>query len=199
MTTTQLSPEGSTRVTGAGTVSNDQARSSWGSGTKALLALTRVALGFVFLWAFLDKLFGLGYSTPSARAWINGGSPTKGFLSAVAVGPFEGFFHTIAGTWWANGLFMLGLLGIGLALILGIAMRFTAVCGAVMMLMMWAAEWPLAKMSSAGEATGSSNPFVDYHIVYALAGLALAAVGAGRAYGLGDLWARVTKGNKLLQ
>ena len=47
----------------------------------------RVLLGFEFLWAFLDKTFGLGYATPSARAWINGGSPTKGFLgSGQAVG-----------------------------------------------------------------------------------------------------------------
>ena len=44
------------------------------------LILLRLALGVEFLWAFVDKLFGLGYSTPSARAWLNGGSPTKGFL-----------------------------------------------------------------------------------------------------------------------
>jgi thiosulfate dehydrogenase [quinone] large subunit len=31
----------------------------------------------------------------------------------VAVGPFEGFFHSIAGDPWTNRLFMLGLLGIG--------------------------------------------------------------------------------------
>ena len=30
-----------------------------------------------FLWAFLDKAFGLGYATPSGNAWINGGSPTR--------------------------------------------------------------------------------------------------------------------------
>ncbi len=27
------------------------------------LSLTRIAIGFIFLWAFLDKLLGLGYST----------------------------------------------------------------------------------------------------------------------------------------
>jgi thiosulfate dehydrogenase [quinone] large subunit len=61
------------------------------------LAVVRVATGFVFLWAFLDKTFGFGYATPVARAWIHGGSPTKGFLSSVAVGPFESTFHTWAG------------------------------------------------------------------------------------------------------
>ena len=37
-----------------------------------------MVLGFEFLWAFLDKTFGFGYATPAERAWINGGSPTKG-------------------------------------------------------------------------------------------------------------------------
>jgi thiosulfate dehydrogenase [quinone] large subunit len=41
------------------------------------LAVFRVVLGVEFLWAFLDKTFGLGYATPAARAWINGGSPPR--------------------------------------------------------------------------------------------------------------------------
>ena len=93
------------------------------TGAAKFLAVFRVALGFAFLWAFLDKTFGFGYATPSAKAWINGGSPTKGFLSGVAVGPFEDIFHSWAGTPWANWLFMIGLLGIGIALILGIGLR----------------------------------------------------------------------------
>ena len=50
------------------------------AGLRALAGL-RIATGFIFLWAFLDKLFGLGYSTASAKSWIHGGSPTKGYLS----------------------------------------------------------------------------------------------------------------------
>jgi len=195
--TTQLSPDGSTRVAGTGTSSSDGPR--WGSGTKALLALTRVALGSVFLWAGIDKVFGLGYSTAHDKSWLNGNSPTKGFLSHVSVGPLQSLFHSIAGTWWADWLFVLGLIGIGAALVLGVAMRFAAICGALLMFMMWLAEFPLDKINSAGEPTGSTHPLVDYHIIYGLSALALAAVGAGRAFGLGDLWARVTKGNKLLQ
>src|SRR3954467_15859547 len=71
------------------------------------LAVLRIATGFVFLWAFADKMFGLGYSTPSAKAWINGGSPTKGFLSSIDAGPFQGTFHNLAGTHFANWAFML--------------------------------------------------------------------------------------------
>jgi thiosulfate dehydrogenase [quinone] large subunit len=148
-------------------------------------------LGFEFLWAFLDKTFGLGYATPSARAWINGGSPTKGFLSNVAVGPFESTFHAWAGAAWADWLFMVGLLGIGLALIFGIGLRIAAVSGTLMMLGMWAAEWPLAKFTSAGEPSMSTNPIVDYHIIYALALIALAVTYAGHTWGLGRLWASV--------
>jgi thiosulfate dehydrogenase [quinone] large subunit len=155
------------------------------------LAIVRVVVGVEFLWAFLDKTFGLGYATPAARAWIHGGSPTKGFLSRVAVGPLEGTFHAIAGAAWADWLFMLGLLGIGIALILGVGLRAAAVSGTVLMLGMWAAEWPLAKFTSAGEPSMSTNPIVEYHIIYALALIALALTYAGHTWGLGKLWARL--------
>ena len=152
------------------------------------LAVLRIATGFVFLWAFFDKTFGWGFATPAERAWINGGSPTRGFLSRVAVGPFEGFFHDIAGATWADWLFMLGLLGVGLAFVLGIGMRLAAAAGALMMAFMWLAEFPLDRTTSAGEPSGSSNPLVDYHVVYGLAGIVLALTYAGHTWGLGRWW-----------
>ena len=155
------------------------------------MAVLRMATGFIFLWAFLDKLFGLGYSTKSASAWIHGGSPTKGFLSHVAVGPFQSLFHSIAGTWWADTLFMLALGGVGIAVMLGVGMKISAWSGAILMLMMWVAEWPFARFDSAGAATGSTNPFVDYHIIYALVLIVLAFYGAGKVWGLGRAWAQV--------
>ena len=154
-----------------------------------VLAVFRVVLGFEFLWAFVDKTFGLGYATPSARAWIHGGSPTKGFLSHVAVGPLEGTFHAIAGAGWADWTFMVGLLGVGLALIFGVGLRVAAVSGTVMMVLMWAAEWPLAKFTSAGEPSMSVNPIVDYHLIYALGLIVLAVTYAGHTWGLGKRWA----------
>lgn len=155
------------------------------------LAVLRIATGFVFLWAFLDKTFGLGYSTPSARSWINGGSPTKGFLASVHVGPLQSTFHSIAGTWWANGLFMVGLLGIGVALILGVAVRIAAVSGVIMVAGMWLATYPPAKFTSAGTPTSSTNPFVDDHMLEALILVVLATTLAGRTWGLGSMWARL--------
>jgi thiosulfate dehydrogenase (quinone) large subunit len=161
------------------------------AGAARFLAVFRVVLGFEFLWAFLDKTFGLGYATPSARAWINGGSPTKGFLGNVAVGPLESTFHSWAGAAWADWLFMVGLLAIGVALILGIGLRVAAVSGTLMMLLMWAAEWPLARFTSAGEPSMSTNPIVDYHIIYAFALIALAVTFAGNIWGLGKRWAKL--------
>jgi thiosulfate dehydrogenase (quinone) large subunit len=163
------------------------------------IALLRVAVGFIFLWAFLDKFFGLGYATPSEKAWIHGGSPTNGFLSNVAVGPFESFFHSIAGTWWANTLFMLGLFAIGASLILGVAMKITMFAGPLLLVMMWSAEWPMAQFTSAGKPTSSANPFLDDHLIYALVIIVLALIGAGRVYGLGNWWAKVTGHNTWLR
>jgi thiosulfate dehydrogenase [quinone] large subunit len=156
------------------------------------MAVLRIATGLIFLWAFLDKLFGLGYATPAERAWINGGSPTKGFLSNVEVGPFQDAFRAIAGTWWADWLFMLGLGGIGIAVVLGIGLRISAIAGSVMMLLMWLAEFPLDRFTTAGEPAGSTNPLIDYHIIYALV-LIVAAIGyAGHTWGLGERWTNLT-------
>jgi thiosulfate dehydrogenase [quinone] large subunit len=160
------------------------------TATKAL-AVLRIATGFIFLWAFLDKTFGLNYSTPSAKAWIHGGSPTKGFLKSVEIGPFQSLFHSIAGTWWANSLFMLGMLAIGVALIAGVAVRLAAAAGVLILAMMWFAEFPLAQHTSAGAASGSSNPLVDYHFLYAVVLIVLAASYAGTTWGLGRVWARL--------
>ncbi|MFL6163756.1 MAG: hypothetical protein ACJ74U_16250 [Jatrophihabitantaceae bacterium] len=158
--------------------------------TRALATL-RVTTGFVFLWAFLDKTFGLHYATPSARAWIHGGSPTKGFLSSVHVGPFQSAFHSMAGTWWADWMFMLGLLGLGVALIAGVAMRIAAASGVLLMALMWFAEFPPAQHAANGAPTASTNPLVDYHFLYAVVLIVLAATYAGNVWGLGRIWARL--------
>jgi len=157
------------------------ARYSW--------AISRLAIGFVFLWAFFDKLLALGYSTGVDRktgavdrfgpaAWINDGSPTKGFLSGVT-GPFESVFKPMAGATWANWLFMIGLLAVGVALMLGIGMRIAAASGALLLVFMWMASLPL-----------DTNPFMDDHLVYAMVLVGLAAVNAGDTLGAGRAWAR---------
>jgi thiosulfate dehydrogenase [quinone] large subunit len=156
-----------------------------------LLAVTRIALGLVFTWAFLDKLFGLGYATAEKSAWINGGSPTKGFLGGVDHGPFQSMFNSWAGAGWANWLFMLGLAGIGLALLFGVGLRIAAVSGTIMMVLMWAAEWPFDRHTSTGELTRSSNPLIDSHLIYALVLFVLAVLYAGHKWGFGRRWSEL--------
>jgi thiosulfate dehydrogenase [quinone] large subunit len=155
------------------------------------LAVTRISLGWVFLWAFLDKLFALGFGTGrdaetgvvdrfGDAAWINGASPTEGFLKFGADGPFKGFYNSIAGSAWADTLFMLGLAAIGTALILGITMRIASAAGALLLVMMWTVVLP-----------PENNPFMDDHLIYAMVLVVLALAGAGRTLGLGRLWERI--------
>jgi len=159
------------------------------SAGRRVLAVARLATGFIFLWAFLDKTFGLHYSTGAAVAegdpslsWLNGGKPSQGFLSFAAQGPFKGFFNSISGV-GTDVLFMLGMLAVGTAVMLGIGLRISAVAGSLIMLMMWAAEW--------APTQGSTNPLIDYHVIYALVLILSAILLAGDTWGLGSWWAKL--------
>lgn len=117
----------------------------------------RISMGFVFLWAFLDKAFGLGHETTAANAWIHGGSPTTGFLSFAAKGPFVELFHSLVGIAVVDWLFMLGLLGVGVALIFNRYIKWAAIAGSAMLLLMYLAVLP-----------PENNPIIDDHIIYIL-------------------------------
>jgi thiosulfate dehydrogenase (quinone) large subunit len=73
---------------------------------------------------------------------------------------------------------MLSMLLIGTALILGVATRLAAIGGILWMAVFYTltAIWP------------EHNPFVDDHVVYAIALVAIAMLGAGRYLGLADWW-----------
>ncbi len=142
-------------------------------------ALLRFGMGWIFLWAFLDKLFGLGFSTTPDKAWLAGGSPTFGFLNSATYGPFAAFYHSLAGNVAVDWLFMLGLLGMGTALILGIGVRIAGYAGALLTILMWSSLLP-----------PKNNPFLDEHIIYALVLLGLATVRAGQWFGFGKWWAK---------
>jgi len=155
------------------------------------LAVLRIGFGLTFLWAFFDKLLALGFSTgrnPETdvvdrfgdAAWINGGSPTEGFLAFGAKGPFKDFYNDIAGAGWANWLFMLGLLGIGVALTLGIGMRFAAAAGALLYVMMWTVALP-----------PENHPVLDDHLLGAATLVVLGLALAGDTWGLGRMWSRL--------
>src|SRR3989338_3753349 len=127
------------------------------------LALLRITLGLIFLWAFFDKLFGLGFATTPDKSWLNGGSPTFGFLSKAVHGPFADFYHALAPSTVIAWAFMLGLLFIGISCTFGIATRLGSISGAIMSLLMWTALLP-----------PTNHPFLDEQIVYVFAFLTIA-------------------------
>ena len=193
--TTTVHPEGSSANAAAVGVPDTPAALTAPAGEttsqrwfRYVAAATRLSLGWIFLWAFLDKTFALGHETGvdaktgvtdyfGPAAWIHGGSPTQGFLNFGTKGPLAGFYAQLAGNPVVDWAFMLGLLGIGLALVLGIGMRIAAVAGSLMLVMMFLASLPPA-----------NNVFMDDHLVYALVLVLLALAGAGRTFGLGTRW-----------
>ena len=173
-------------------------------GLKRVFALMRVALGFTFLWAFLDKALALGFSTGrdpvtgvvdyfGNAAWINGGSPTKGvFAYALNAGWFTGFYEGLGNVTmtaqgpvanpsvWIDVVYMVSMLLIGLGLITGVMTRLAAAGGLVWVAIFYTATaiWP------------EHNPVVDEHVLQALILVGLILANAGRYYGLGNIWQR---------
>ncbi|MFC7641879.1 hypothetical protein ACFQX6_13485 [Streptosporangium lutulentum] len=76
---------------------------------------------------------------------------------------------------------MIGLLGVGAALILGAGIRIAAITGGLLLVLMWAAALPL-----------ETNPFLDEHLVYAVVLAGLALTGAGDVLGVGAWWGRTS-------
>lgn len=167
------------------------------SAARKGLAVLRLAYGVTFLWAFFDKLLGLGFHTGAivneegARtgidfmakdgAWLAGGSPTEGFLmfGVPAHNPFKDIFNNMAGQPVWDWLFMLGLLGIGVALFTGVGIRIAAAAGALLYTLMYLAQIPL-----------DNNPVVDDHMIGAIVVVVLALTLAGDTWGFGRQWAR---------
>jgi thiosulfate dehydrogenase [quinone] large subunit len=175
-------------ITATGVTTSEAPETTAHRWSRYVAATIRLSLGWTFLWAFLDKAFALGHETgvdPATgavdyfgpAAWIHGGSPTEGFLTFGTKGPLADFYANLAGNPVVDWIFMLGLLGIGLALTLGVGMRIAAGSGALMLLMMWSAALP-----------PDNNLFMDDHIIYALVLVLLALIGAGKTFGLGKQW-----------
>jgi thiosulfate dehydrogenase (quinone) large subunit len=124
---------------------------------KILWLKLRLVMALIFLWAFFDKALGLGFSTARDNSWLNGGSPTYGFLTNSTKGPFAELFQGLAGVMVVDWLFMLGLLFVGLTLLLRKFIFFGTIAGSLMLLLMYLATFPPA-----------NNPLLDSHIVYIL-------------------------------
>ena len=129
-------------------VTHGYPRSRWFWGAARLL------LGWTFLWAFLDKLFGFGFATQRGDAWIRGGSPSTGFLDFETAIPFEGFFRDVLDSAILDWVFMVGLALIGISLILGVCVRIAAWTGAALLVLLYISAFP-----------PTHNPVVDGHVL----------------------------------
>ena len=148
------------------------------------VALLRVVVGIIFLWAGLEKAVGAGLGTWSAGGFLQ-------FATAGTLGwPFvsgevaEGTVFNPTHDLWVglaqnstaltviDYLVPLGQLGIGLSLILGLLTRFGATMGALMMLFFFVAAWEF------------EFGVVNQHLTYALVCAAIAGLGAGNYWGL---------------
>ena len=147
---------------------------------KYVWGVLRLLMGWTFFWAFIDKVFGLGFNTAADKSWLSGVSPAAGFLKFATKGPFAEIYQGLAGSPVVDWLFMLGLLFIGLSLLLGIGVKIAGYSGIVLMALMYTAAsiWP------------EHNPFLDEHVVNAAILLGLVYAEAGRYLGLGEWWAR---------
>lgn len=157
------------------------------------VALFRIAVGIIFLWAGVEKLVApkpfdaggfLKFGTLGTLGWpFVTGTPAEG----TVFNPTHDFWVSLAGNpglmTIINFLVVAGEIGIGVALILGLLTRFAAAMGTLMMLFFFLAAWDF------------SNGIVNQHLTYALASATLAGLGAGRYYGLdGVLAAKVPAG-----
>jgi thiosulfate dehydrogenase [quinone] large subunit len=143
------------------------------------IAALRITLGAGFLWAGLEKVFqfaGAGaFNAGGFLTHATGGS-IPGSAATAIVNPTHDFWVSLgtnAGAVSAiNVLVQGGEIAIGLALILGLATRFAAIAGAVMMGLFYVANWSFA-----------TGPFNE-QFMYGAVAIVLALVGAGEYFGL---------------
>jgi thiosulfate dehydrogenase [quinone] large subunit len=146
---------------------------------ETILAVLRITMGFIFFWAGIDKVFGLGFATASDQSWLNGVSPTAGFLTFGTGGVFSSVFQSLAGSAVIDYLFMLGLFSVGLALLLGIGVKIAGYAGSLLMLLIYLSLFP-----------PENNPFVDEHIVYIVVLLLCTTTPVGETFGFGGWWTK---------
>lgn len=137
------------------------------------LFLLRVSLGWVFLYAGLIKIQDPGWS---AAGYIKGAKTFNELYQLFAL-PQYMHYTDLLNEW--------GLTLIGVALILGIVVRFASYCGILLMLLYY---FPVLDFPKVGYSY-----LVDEHIVYILALLVLIAFRAGEIWGLEVLFRRISK------
>ncbi len=131
----------------------------------------RILMAWVFFQAGLEKL--LDPDGWSAATYLEN--------AVVDANPLAELFAGMAGSPLIDGLVIFGQLAIGIALLLGVLVRFSAFCGALMMIMFWLSALEGGPLAGLPVEHGY---VVSYTLVYAFLLFGLGAVGAGRILGL---------------
>jgi len=154
------------------------------TAAKAIAAL-RMFLGFGFLFAGLSKFLMIGATAPftaagflkfgTAGSWPGVAEAAEG-APPVILNPTHELWLALAGNQAllsvTDTMIVFGQIAIGTALILGLATRFSAVMGALMMVLLTIAAWDFG------------HGLVNQTSLYAVVALVLAATHAGRVWGL---------------
>jgi thiosulfate dehydrogenase (quinone) large subunit len=177
----RLSPETRPRNTPGESAEEDWVMRIYDGRIRAAVALGRIIIGIIFLWAGLEKFIGTtgGFSAVGFLAHGTAGTLGWPFVGPDAQGPFnptQGFWVDLSKNSGmmsvVNFLVVFGELGIGVSLILGLLTRFGAAMGTLMMLLFFVAAWDWA------------FGIVNQHLTYAVVTFGLAIVGAGNFFGL---------------
>ena len=140
------------------------------------LAVLRIMIGWLFLWPFFDKLFGLGFQTEHGKGMIDGGSPSS-YVEYMTRGPFEAVFKAIAGNAFIDYLMMAALLILGITLIFGIASKLTTIGASAFVLIMFCIALP-----------PTDNPIYDYHITWIAALIVIYYLGGYERLSIYNWW-----------
>lgn len=144
------------------------------------IVVLRLAMGWVFLFAGIEKVLALGGKPFSAAGYLQ--FATAGTWPGVTLD--QGQYINPTHPFWAslgtnasligviNVLVVFGELAIGTALILGLFTRFAAAMGTLMLTFFFLASWDFA------------NGIVNSDAIYAILTASLGIMGAGRVFGL---------------
>jgi thiosulfate dehydrogenase (quinone) large subunit len=165
-------------------------------------ALLRIALGLVYLWAFISQAFGITYTNQAQpppdsaagtqatyewtfgfdadKGWITSGfdySPTASYVDNNLHGPLAIIPQKLL-TGVDDFMWMFALAGLGVGLTFGVFSILTGVGGLILNLLIWLSTFP-----------PSTNPLIDgEHVTFALAIFLLMWIHASNYWGLGRWW-----------
>ncbi len=149
-----------------------------------LLGLLRIFFGFEFLWAFLDRFFGLGIATAPEASFLSGAKQTEGYLMFVTNpdSPFAFIFNGPDALLLELGvlvdLMYMGMLLVGgVTLLTGMGVRIGGLSTALFFFSVWLSAIP-----------PQYNPFIEEHFLQMWILLFFAISSSGYWLGLGEHW-----------